>query len=553
MENKDVEVVLTNSASLRNETIRRGNAKQHRDDVTLTLLSNGKMSCNYPKDEKLPFTIDLSNCDSISISPSRSNNALCIEIGVNVNHLIFQNKSLMAKWYDTIVNLLNRLGFDFNTETDPKNPKIRIASQRKIRPKTSVKRRKAISAVPVLLDGYADGQSVEATYNYIPPKVNMTEMNNDMAYTETQGNNNVQSSGSYLNERHCNVLGYESCISRETIGPPALPHRPQVRHSKVEPVSSVDRMGIDDPVEPIASVDRLPVASVDKTSTVTSTGAGPVDVTSENVNCNNIKEEYLEPHIQKKNIEHVFSSNPKEYNGSPNTFRKRTNNLKSRMPDCSINTKVNKFGERGDSSRSHTKHLVQEMSQESLMISVSKNKLEGNVVLSMMPNTRVLFIAGLKNSSLNHTLYEGDMITMINKQSIDSIQDALRTIRNTATDTVDLVIVRIPYGKVVTIELQENESDLGFKLEGRKVDRVDEEGLAAMAGLKKKTIKPAELGRFTGTCVTAINCLPLGHHCTKDQTMELLSMHRDYVSLVMQPLDLVACFQHEMDALETQN
>ncbi|XP_033104507.1 uncharacterized protein LOC117107081 isoform X2 [Anneissia japonica] len=537
MESKSVNVVLTNNALLKNELIRRWDKKQHRDDVTATLLSNGTISFNYTKDGKEAFKIDLCDCDEISISTS-SNHTLCIKTGFNVNHLTLNNKSTAEHWYDTIVEELNKLGYNFNMEVDKKNR--RRASEILIRPKTSIRRKKAISGVPNP-DGYSMYmQSVERPYELIGNTANINKEESQREYNY----DNVNSSMVKISKT--NIKKELDNKHSRTIRP--LPDPPNEKQD-YEVDLYADGNKTDGPVEPIASVDRLePVASADDIIDYRIGQDVRVTVTDGKMNSTEIlNDRHQKPHLKSEKIASVSSKLKENQNSTILDIRTSKNSKKS---GGHINTNDNNVGGRGN-SRKNTEHLMREMSQESIMISISKKELEEYVVLAMMTSGK-LFIARWKNVSLNHPLYEGDMILTINKQRIECIEDALKTIRNTATDKVDLVIVRLPYAKVVVIDLQKNQSDFGFKLEGRTVASVDEEGLAAMHGLRLNTPKAKQFGSFTETCVTAINCLPVNQHFTNEQTMELLSMHRDFVSLVVQPLDLITCLQRQqIDSLET--
>ncbi|XP_071947931.1 uncharacterized protein [Antedon mediterranea] len=459
MATKGTEVVLLSTLQYRKETFeRRETVKQPEEKVQAVLLNNGNISTTFKSCPSSGSSISLCESECISISKQQGNSyTLYIDNSEFQIQLSSSKKALMNQWYDTVVEVLNNLGFTFAMEYDPKiNRKVALLKQ--IKPKYSKLKKKLTKT---LSDPTSGMTSYKASYSTIPPS--------DIHSPEYQ----------YGIYRH-------------------LPNTPSNKYQNEETDFEV--------YEPIC------------------------DKTTQN-NIYGTDNEYLDI-VEGKNLE--------QFNYQPDAYVTAEHG--------NVCNKAADVGERVGNVGKRTKKLNQQVKQR-VQVSIDKKKLDSRkIILSMLPGN-CFFIASV-DPSLKHDLYEGDMVMTINNQRIDSVEEAMKYIQKTDKGSVEMELIRLPYAEIVTIHRPEFKVNLGFKLDKRKVESVEEGGLAGVAGLRKQTMKATQFGGTTSNCITFINEYPLDRHCTPAQTDMLLIEDRGVVTLVVQPLDLIKYLEQAVDSTE---
>ncbi|XP_071948873.1 uncharacterized protein [Antedon mediterranea] len=137
----------------------RGAVRQPKEEVTVILLDNGHLSIT-PKSGLSGPSISL--CDSECIS--LESGVVLIEYQDSKIHLSSPKKILMNNWYDTAVEVLNNLGFNFPMQYDHKNNR-KVAQHKQIKPKQSSKQPKRKLSKDINQAASSDGN---AYYNFGP-------------------------------------------------------------------------------------------------------------------------------------------------------------------------------------------------------------------------------------------------------------------------------------------------------------------------------------------------------------------------------------------------
>ncbi|XP_076260938.1 uncharacterized protein LOC143196885 [Rhynchophorus ferrugineus] len=166
-----------------------------------------------------------------------------------------------------------------------------------------------------------------------------------------------------------------------------------------------------------------------------------------------------------------------------------------------------------------------------------------------------VWICGWKQKEhpmLYNALHIGDRLLNIEGITVKSAADAQKILQSHYCGLyVNIVIKRVPYGRVFVIHKETEGQPLGIVQENNTaiIETVQTNSLAARHGLTAKT-KSCDGTSFTNWVLTEINGRPLNLFFKKNQVRDRLnSVGRD-ISILVQPLDLIKQLKKQMKSLK---
>lgn len=151
-----------------------------------------------------------------------------------------------------------------------------------------------------------------------------------------------------------------------------------------------------------------------------------------------------------------------------------------------------------------------------------------------------VWIAGWKQKEfpfLHNTFHIGDQLLSINGNPVANASQAYKMIKHNDL-TIELIVKRVPNGRVFCIRRKTDGQDLGFTREKNtaEIKEVLNGGLADRAGL---TAKYCLTEKECNWCLTEINNRPLNLFFKNNEIQDRLNAVGKEISILVQPLDFV--------------
>lgn len=151
---------------------------------------------------------------------------------------------------------------------------------------------------------------------------------------------------------------------------------------------------------------------------------------------------------------------------------------------------------------------------------------------------------------LYNALHIGDQLISIGSVTITSASEANKIIRSAQTLFVELIIRRIPFGRVYAIRRDVDGQCLGFIRDGNTATIVDivPNSLAARHGLPPKA-KSCDGLSLSFWVLTEINGRPLNLFFKENEVRDRLNAVGRDISILVQPSDLVTKLKKQLKSL----
>ncbi|KAL3290018.1 hypothetical protein HHI36_023390 [Cryptolaemus montrouzieri] len=151
---------------------------------------------------------------------------------------------------------------------------------------------------------------------------------------------------------------------------------------------------------------------------------------------------------------------------------------------------------------------------------------------------------------LYNALHIGDQIISVEGMSVKSAYQVRRILKSHSAIYINIIIRRIPFGKVFVIHKETEGQSLGIIQVNNTaiIESVQAESLAARYGLPCKA-KTCDGTAFTNWVLTEINGRPLNLFFKKNQVKDRLNAVGRDISILVQPLDLVKQLKKELKSL----
>ena len=166
-----------------------------------------------------------------------------------------------------------------------------------------------------------------------------------------------------------------------------------------------------------------------------------------------------------------------------------------------------------------------------------------------------VWIAGWKqrdHPNLHNAFHIGDRIISVNGLPVANAASAQKMIKHckNETETITLLIQRIPHGKPLMIKRNREGESLGMIREGNtaEIRQIERDGLAAVAGLSSLTPSPVASSTATPVAasapyctwtITEINARHLNLFFKDDEIRDRLNAVGREISMVVQPTDFI--------------
>ncbi|XP_050521692.1 uncharacterized protein LOC126894609 [Daktulosphaira vitifoliae] len=166
---------------------------------------------------------------------------------------------------------------------------------------------------------------------------------------------------------------------------------------------------------------------------------------------------------------------------------------------------------------------------------------------------QTVWIAGWKQKEhpmLHNALHIGDQLLSVAGKPVTCSTDAHKSIKAWPSLYVELIIRRVPCGKVFVVRRQEQGQDLGIVQEGGTAEIKDiiPNSLAAVHGLSPRTPTVDGLSLTTWT-LTEINSRPLNLLFKDTEIRDRLNAVGLDISLLVQPTDLISALRKQLKSL----
>ncbi|GFY56895.1 PH domain-containing protein [Trichonephila inaurata madagascariensis] len=163
-----------------------------------------------------------------------------------------------------------------------------------------------------------------------------------------------------------------------------------------------------------------------------------------------------------------------------------------------------------------------------------------------------VWVAGWKQKEhplLHNTFHVGDRLLSIAGHRILSIQDAHKAIKQQPS-TVEFVVRRVPYGKILAIRREYEGQDLGLIREGgtAEIKEVKPSGLAFRQGLPAKA-SSLDGNSLCNWVLTEINHRPLNLFFKDNEVQNRLNAVGLDISLLVQPIELVKALKKQLKTI----
>ncbi|XP_025412806.1 uncharacterized protein LOC112685201 [Sipha flava] len=167
---------------------------------------------------------------------------------------------------------------------------------------------------------------------------------------------------------------------------------------------------------------------------------------------------------------------------------------------------------------------------------------------------QTVWIAGWKQKEhpmLHNALHIGDQVLSVAGKPVTCSIDAHKYIRAWPSLYVELIIRRVPCGRVFVVRRQEQGQDLGILQEGGTAEIKDvlPNSLAAAHGLSSRTPTLDGLSLTTWT-LTEINSRPLNLLFKDTEVRDRLNAVGLDISLLVQPTDLISALRKQLKSLK---
>ncbi|XP_001950315.2 uncharacterized protein LOC100165690 isoform X1 [Acyrthosiphon pisum] len=168
---------------------------------------------------------------------------------------------------------------------------------------------------------------------------------------------------------------------------------------------------------------------------------------------------------------------------------------------------------------------------------------------------QTVWIAGWKQKEhpmLHNALHLGDQLLSVAGKPVSCSTDAHKLIRAWPSLYVELIIRRVPCGRVFVVRRQEQGQDLGIIQEGGTAEIKDilPNSLAAAHGLSSRTPTLDGLS-FTSWTLTEINSRPLNLLFKETEVRDRLNAVGLDISLLVQPTDLISALRKQLKSLKS--
>ncbi|GBM78125.1 hypothetical protein AVEN_17050-1 [Araneus ventricosus] len=163
-----------------------------------------------------------------------------------------------------------------------------------------------------------------------------------------------------------------------------------------------------------------------------------------------------------------------------------------------------------------------------------------------------VWIAGWKQKEhplLHNTFHVGDRLLSIAGLRILSVQDAHKAIKQQPS-TVEFIVRRVPYGKILAIKREYEGQDLGIVREGgtAEIKEVKPSGIAFRQGLPAKA-SSLDGNSLCNWVLTEINHRPLNLFFKDNEVQDRLNAVGLDISLLVQPIELVKALKKQLKTI----
>ncbi|GIY51113.1 PH domain-containing protein [Caerostris darwini] len=163
-----------------------------------------------------------------------------------------------------------------------------------------------------------------------------------------------------------------------------------------------------------------------------------------------------------------------------------------------------------------------------------------------------VWVAGWKQKEhplLHNTFHVGDRLLSIAGHRILSVQDAHRAIK-LQPSTVEFIVRRVPYAKILAVKREYEGQDLGIVREGgtAEIKEVKSSGLAFRQGLPAKA-SSLDGNSFCNWVLTEINHRPLNLFFKDNEVQDRLNAVGLDISLLVQPIELVKTLKKQLKTI----
>ena len=167
-------------------------------------------------------------------------------------------------------------------------------------------------------------------------------------------------------------------------------------------------------------------------------------------------------------------------------------------------------------------------------------KRDSHNSISLIDLLDSVWIAGWKQKEfpvLHNTFHIGDQLLSINGEPVSNAQTAYRLIKQNSL-ILEIIVKRVPNGKVFCIKRRTEGQDLGFVREGNtsEIIHVVSGGLADRAGLTQSC---SYLSQPSNWCLTEVNNRALNLWFKGNEIHDRLNSVGKEISILVQPLDFV--------------
>lgn len=164
-----------------------------------------------------------------------------------------------------------------------------------------------------------------------------------------------------------------------------------------------------------------------------------------------------------------------------------------------------------------------------------------------------VWIAGWKQSEhpmLYNALHIGDRLVSVAGIAVTSAAEVNKIIRNCQSAYIELIVRRVPFGRVYAIRRELDGQCLGLIRDSNTATIVDiiPNGLAARHGLPVKA-KTCDGLSLTFWVLTEINGRPLNMFCKDNEVHDRLNAVGRDISILVQPLDLMAKLKKQLKGM----
>lgn len=164
-----------------------------------------------------------------------------------------------------------------------------------------------------------------------------------------------------------------------------------------------------------------------------------------------------------------------------------------------------------------------------------------------------VWICGWKQKEhpmLYNALHIGDQVMSVEGMVVKTAYQVRRILKSHSAIYINIIIKRIPFGKVFVIHREIEGQPLGIIQENNTavIETVQADSLAAKYGLPCRAMTCDGSG-FTNWVLTEINCRPLNLYFKKNQVRDRLNAVGRDISILVQPLDLVKQLKKELKSI----